>query len=196
MIDAGAFPPGLNGMARDVSRMMFVQNRAAMYYEGTWKIGVWEMLGGRAFLDNVGWTTFPTVEGAKGDQDGIVGGPVLGWGISGLLTGKKRDMAVELVKRLTSQQISTRMLLEIKQPTGTIPAESALAQVHPMLAAQLRLYHQAKHVALPVDVNMVPPVDNAIKKIAVPAIVDGSMTPEQAATEVNKYAKEFFATAK
>jgi hypothetical protein len=88
------------------------------------------------------------------------------------------------------------MLLEIKQPTGTIPAESALGQIHPMLAAQLKLYHQAKHVALPVDVNMVPPVDNAIKKVAVPAIVDGSMTPAQAAAEVNKYAKEYFATKK
>jgi len=192
LIDAGAFPEGLNGIPRDIARMMFVQNQAAMYYEGSWKVNVWKTLGGEDFLNNsVGWALFPEIPGQLGDQDGMVGGPVHGWGISAKLEEPKRSKVIELVKRMMSPEIAG-VFFERSQPVVVKVSEDVMAKLHPILIKQLEEYGKTKRAVLPTDVICVPPVDNAIKKIAVPGIVDGSLTPEEAAEEVNKAAEKYF----
>lgn len=196
LVDAGAFPEGLNGIPRDIARMMFVQNQVAMYYEGSWKVNVWKNLGGEDFLNNaVGWSLFPTVPKAKGDQDGMVGGPVHGWGISAKLDETKKPLVIELVKRITSPEMASHFL-DNAQPVVVKVDASVMARVHPILQKQFEEYNKAAKVALPTDVICVPPVDNAIKKVAVPGIVDGSLTPEEAAEEVNREAEKYFSGKK
>ena len=57
-------------------------------------------------------------------------------------------------------------------------------------------YKTITKLAYTTDVGAPSPVDNAIKKIAVPAIMEGTMTPEEAAKEVNLRAIEFWSTQK
>lgn len=192
LVDAGAFPKDINGLSRNVARVMFGQDEGAYWYEGTWKVSTFASVSGKEFLDRLGWTTFPMVPGAKGDQNGGVGGPLLGWGVSGKIDGAKRDYAVELVKRFESRESANKLLNVAMQPTGTMPDLSAMSNLHPLLRAILSTYSNIKKVAYPTDVAAVPAVDNAIKKIAIPGLIEGTLTPEQAAKEVNLRALEFF----
>jgi raffinose/stachyose/melibiose transport system substrate-binding protein len=192
LVDAGAFPKDINGLGRTIARMMFCDEQGAMWYEGSWKVGVFANDCGIDFLKYLDWVPFPKIEGAKGDQDAGIGGSVLGFGVSAKLTGRKKEAAIELVKRLTDRETSTRLLVENQQPTGTKVYDYAWDKVHPLLTKQLKYYQTLDKVAYPCDVAAVAPVDNAIKKIAIPGIIDGTLTLEEAAEEVNKRAKEYF----
>ena len=89
-------------------------------------------------------------------------------------------------------------MTENNQPTGTIPYDEAWESMHPLLLKSSMEYFSkvVKKSAYTTDVGAPSPVDNAVKKIAVPAIMDGTMTPEEAAKEVNLRAVEFWSAQK
>ncbi|MDD5351519.1 MAG: hypothetical protein PHQ12_15005, partial [Chthoniobacteraceae bacterium] len=69
----------------------------------------WKNQIGPEFVKELGWTTFPTIPGEKGDQDGGIGGVVQGWGVSSKISGAKRDAALLLVKRLTDKNTGSQV---------------------------------------------------------------------------------------
>ncbi len=192
LVDAGAFPRNVNGLSRDIARMMFVNDQGAMWYEGTWKISVFEELGGPGYVaENVGWVPFPIIEGAKGDQNAGVAGPT-GFAVSSKLTKKQEEMALELVKRLTNVETATKLLVATNTPVLVKTDEKVWDEIHPILRKQLEYYETVEKIAMPSDIWFAPPVDNVIKEIVIPAIIEGTMTIEEAAEEVNKVAEKYF----
>jgi len=192
LVDAGGFPKNVNGLSREVAYMMFVNDQGAMWYEGSWLIGAFERLAGKDFVEeNIGWAPFPSVEGAEGDQEGGVGGP-LGLAISSKLTDQQEKMALELVKRMTSSQTQTKILVGTSHPTMAKTDREAWNKVSSLLKQEQNYYGSIDIIAFPSDVWFTPSVDSVIKEIAVPAIVDGTMTVEEAAEAVNKVAEKYF----
>ncbi|MFQ3621653.1 MAG: hypothetical protein SNJ78_12005, partial [Spirochaetales bacterium] len=108
------------------------------------------------------------------------------------ISGLKQELAVELVKRLESPAVANRLLAEVQQPTSTKPSPEVLGKVHPLLSTILTTYAKINKVAYPTDVAPPPAIDNAIKRIAIPAIIEGAMSPEEAAKEVNLRAREYY----
>ncbi len=195
MVQAKAFPENVNGLPRDVANLMMGDDEGAMWYEGAWLVGTWGNAVGWDFVNNrVGFTTFPKIAGAKGDQVGGVGGSLLGWGVSSKIAGKEQEMCVELVRRLEGREVATKKLVENSRVSATKPLGGAMDEIVPLTREIIETYQDIPKVAMPTDVAPVPPVDNAVKKIACPAIVDGTMTPKEAAIEVNKRAVEYFST--
>jgi ABC-type glycerol-3-phosphate transport system substrate-binding protein len=197
LVQAGGFPSDVNGLDATVANMLFGDGQAAYWYEGTWHIGSFKANVSEEFRDSLIWAPFPTIEGAKGDQDGGIGGPLLGWGVSSKLEGRKKELAIEFVRGVEGRATATRHMVINNQPTGTIPYDEAWESMHPLLKSSMEYYSKVvKKSAYTTDVGAPSPVDNAIKKIAVPAILEGTMTPEEAAKEVNLRAVEFWSAQK
>lgn len=193
LVEAEAFPPDVNGLTGEVAQLLFGDGEAAYWYEGTWHVNGFENSVSSEFRDSLEWTTFPTIPGAAGDQRAGVGGPLLGWGVSGTIEDEtKLRYAVEFVRGIESREIATRHLRERSQPTGTRPFDEAWEDVHPLLESILGAYEEIPATIYPTDVGAPSPVDNAIKRIAVPGIIAGSLTPQEAAAEVNARAEEFW----
>lgn len=193
LVEVEAFPPDVNGLTGEVAQLLFGDGEAAYWYEGTWHVNGFENNVSTEFRDSLEWATFPTIPGATGDQTAGVGGPLLGWGVSGTIEDPaKLDYAVEFVRGIESREIATRHLRERSQPTGTRPFDDAWENVHPLLEAILGAYADIPATIYPTDVGAPSPVDNAIKRIAVPGIIAGSLTPVEAAAEVNARAIEFW----
>ncbi len=194
LVDAGAFPPDVNGISNSVAYMMFGDHQASMWYEGTWLVGTWKNQVGPEFVKELGWTTFPTIPGEPGNQDGGIGGVVQGWGISSKITGAKRDAALLLVKRLTDKKTGSDVLVNAGSIVFAKLDQPVYDRIDPLVAQAIQTYAKMTDVIVGTDVEGAPAVDNAIKKVAIPAIVEGTMTPQQAADAVNKAAVEFFKT--
>lgn len=192
LVKAGGFPKDVNGLDGITANLLFGDGQAAYWYEGTWHINGFKANISEEFRDNLIWAPFPSIEGAKGDQDGGVGGPLLGWGVSSKVEGLKKELCIDYVRGVESRAMATRHLMENNQPTGTKPLDEAWESIHPLLNSILKYYGSISKTAYPTDVAAPSPVDNAIKKIAVPAIIDGTMTPEEAAKEVNLRAIEYW----
>jgi raffinose/stachyose/melibiose transport system substrate-binding protein len=196
LIDAGAFPADVNGISNTVGYMMFGDRQAAMWYEGTWLVGSWKNAVGPDFVKELGWTTFPAIPGEKGDQDGGIGGVVQGWGVSSKISGAKRDAALLLVKRLTDKSTGSQVIVKAGSIVFARLDQSVYDQIDPLVSKAIQTYAKMTNVIVGTDVEGAPAVDNTIKKVAIPAIIEGTMTPEQAAEAVNKAAVEFFKTNK
>ncbi len=196
LVDAGAFPPEVNGISNPVGYMMFGDHQAAMWYEGTWLAGTWKSQVSPEFVKELGWTTFPTIPGEKGDQDGGIGGVVQGWGVSSKISGAKRDAALLLIKRLTDKNTGSQVITKAGSIVFAKLDQSTYDQIDPLVAKAIQTYAKMTKVIVGTDVEGAPAVDNTIKKVAIPALIEGTMTPKEAADAVNKAAVEFFKTNK
>ncbi len=196
LVDAGAFPPDVNGISNSVGYMMFGDHQAAMWYEGTWLAGTWKKQISPEFVNELGWTTFPTIPGEKGDQDGGIGGVVQGWGVSSKISGAKRDAALLLIKRLTDKNTGGQVITKAGSIVFAKLDQPVYDQIDPLVAKAIQTYAKMTNVIVGTDVEGAPAVDNTIKKVAIPALIEGKMTPQEAAEAVNKAAAEFFKTNK
>lgn len=193
LVKAGAFPKDINALPRQVGYGIFAKDGGGMWYEGSWMINSFTKASGDPNFDkeHLMIAPFPKIAGTKGDQVGGVSGP-LGLAVSSKISGEHQRLALELVKRLSSPKIHTRWLEAVSHPSMSRVINPDWSKVSPRLKEQLEYYNTLKVVVGPGDTFWVPPVDNALKKIAAPAIMDGTMTPNQAAEEVNRRAKTFF----
>ncbi len=193
LVKAGAFPEDINALPRQVGYGIFAKDGGGMWYEGSWMISTFTKASGDPNFDaeHLLVAPFPKIAGTKGDQVGGVSGP-LGMAVSSKISGEHQKLTLELVKRLASPKIHTRWLESDSHPSMIRVDNPDWSKVSLRLREQLQYYDSLKVVVGPGDTFWVPPVDNALKKIAAPAIMDGTMTPKQAAEEVNRRAKAFF----
>lgn len=193
LVKAGGFPRDVNGLDGPVANIMWGDGQGAYWYEGTWHVNGFKANVSEEFRDSLKWSTFPSIAGAGGDQNGGVGGPLLGWGVSSKVDDPaKNELMLKYVKGVEDRTMASRHISENSQPTGTKPFPEAMQDLHPLLISILEGYEDIDKVAYPTDVAAPSPVDNAIKKIAVPSVIAGAMTPVEAAQEVNARAKEYW----
>lgn len=100
LVKAGGFVDGFSSIAPDsgADLALLYTGKAAMLVQGTWTYGSFVEDGGD-FVQNgdLGFTTFPIVEGGKGDPSMIVGQPAQYLSISADATEEERETAESFI---------------------------------------------------------------------------------------------------
>lgn len=130
LVDAGGFINGFSSIAADsnADQALLYTGKAAMVLQGGW---IYQTMKKDSpdFTKNgkLGYTTFPTVEGGKGDPTNIVGNPSNFWSISSKATESQKKAALEYVKSGMFTEADTQTLID----SGAVPVingiESKLA---------------------------------------------------------------------
>ncbi|MFE5837121.1 extracellular solute-binding protein [Arthrobacter sp. NPDC056493] len=101
LVDAGGFVNGFSSIAADsnADQALLYTGKAAMVLQGGWIYqGMKKDAGSFVTGGKLGFTTFPTVEGGKGDPANVVGNPSNFWSISAKATDEQKKAALEYVK--------------------------------------------------------------------------------------------------
>ncbi len=187
--EAGGYPEGTLGFSSTDADQFFVDGKAATYFEGAWKPGNWINMGGEEFLDKLVRVPFPTIS-ENGDADVNVGGAIVGQIIAANIGEEKTQAAIELLKALQGPDF----WIEVVEGGGQIPAGSFDFDINKLPAITRTLYEefQVTSAFIPsMDAFAPPAVDLAIKKTAMPGILSGELTVEEAIAEVNAAAEEY-----
>ncbi|KRF43822.1 ABC transporter substrate-binding protein [Paenibacillus sp. Soil787] len=134
LVDAGAFGKNYIGGKYAGEIADFNNGKAAMRYSGSWTIG--ESTGKDApagFKDKVGFFPFPYFEGKEANKDTWMGGTSDAFAISSKVTGHQKDMAIELVKALTSTATS-KLIQETAHDLTAVKADVDPAKAGPLVA--------------------------------------------------------------
>ena len=148
LIDAECFNDGINSTTPEVSRTMFATDLAAMTFCGSWCPPMFDDQG---FEGRYGMFPFPRIEGAEGDQDGVLVGAI-GYQVSE--ASEEREAALDFVSFLTSPEMAALRARMI----GRIPSNNAALEegdLQPVAADLL-----AMAVAAPVSV---PPLNTIVE---------------------------------
>ena len=101
LVDAGGFANGFSSIAADsnADQALMYTGKAAMILQGGW---IYQSMkkdaGDFVKSGKLGFTTFPTVSGGKGDPANVVGNPSNFWSISSKATEGQKKAALAFVK--------------------------------------------------------------------------------------------------
>ncbi|EID56040.1 ABC transporter substrate-binding protein [Saccharomonospora xinjiangensis] len=120
LVDAGGFVKGYNSIAADsgADAALLYTDKAAMYLMGSWAYPSIKDSAPRFIAEgHLGYTTFPMVEGGKGDSANIVGNPANYWAVSAEASEKERAAAAAyLTEGLMNDDYVTTLL-----ENGSVP---------------------------------------------------------------------------
>ncbi len=178
------FPNGFNGMNFDTgqSRQLMYAEKAGMIIQGSWMLGT-TRADMPAFEKKLGFFLFPSVKGGKGSNKDIVGGvsPVF----SVAKKSKHQKLAKELVQELTSKETAQ----ELANKDGAISAVKDVEYDDEYVKQISKVLEQAEYLQTFYDQTLPPELAEAHLDTT-QAIFGLSMTPEEAAKQVEEKAKE------
>ncbi|MFP4017352.1 MAG: extracellular solute-binding protein [Halanaerobiales bacterium] len=119
LAEMGAFNGDMNSIDNNQQRTAFYNGEAAMFFEGAWALNVLEENAPEEILANTRVEILPAVQGGKGNPDTFAGGAAWSHQINSSLEGAEREAAIELIKALTSQEFSTKLI----ENNGTPPTK-------------------------------------------------------------------------
>jgi len=130
LVDAGGFANGFSSIAADsnADQALLYTGKAAMILQGGW---IYQSMKKDAadFVKSgkLGYTTFPTVSGGKGDATNVVGNPSNFWSVSSKATDGQKKAALDYVKSGMFSDSNIQALID----SGAVPVvkgiESKLA---------------------------------------------------------------------
>jgi raffinose/stachyose/melibiose transport system substrate-binding protein len=152
---------------------------AAIELMGQWAPGV--QVGASAdnkgLGDKLAWAPFPTVAGGKGKLTDMMGGG------DGLVIGRDApDEAVEFLKFITNNE-NQKFLAE--SALSIVPTAIGVEPVDPNLKVIAQAVGKADYFQLYYD-QYLPPAVGEVVKDATQGIFAGTMTPEEAAAEIDE----------
>ena len=183
LVKAGAFATGYNGLDYDVggSRRLLYSGRAAMELMGTWEAATIRNEN-PGFYEKLDFFQFPTVPGGKGDAKAVVG--TVGDNFFSVSSAcKEPEAAFKLVQFLTDD-ISAQARLDDKR----IMPVKGLKTDDPFLNRVIDMVGEATNVQLWYDQEL-PPKLAEVHKDTVQALFGLSITPEEAAQQMEAAAK-------
>ncbi len=130
LVDAGGFANGFSSIAADsnADQALLYTGKAAMILQGGW---IYQSMKKDAadFVKNgkLGYVTFPTVSGGKGDPANVVGNPSNFWSISSKATDSQKKAALDYVKSGMFTDADTQALIDSGAVPVTTGIESKLA---------------------------------------------------------------------
>lgn len=120
LVDAGGFVDGFSSISTDsnADTALLYTGKAAMYLMGSWAYPTIKDAAPKFISQGkLGYTTFPTVKGGKGNRANIVGNPANFWSVSADASKKAQDAAAKyLDKGLMSGPYVDRLLKK-----GSVP---------------------------------------------------------------------------
>lgn len=181
LVNMGAFQESFLAMGYNDASATLARGEAAMQLMGTWDppVGL-DSCDCEGLGDNLGWTTFPVIEGGAGNPTDIFGGG------DGFAVGKNaEDEAVELLKYITSFEVQS-MTSAWTIPT-VVGAEELVAE-NPYGAIWLNAMAEAPVMVSFLDQFYVPALGEAVND-TVETVFAGAATPEEAAQALQDVAE-------
>lgn len=184
LVKRKAFNPGFNGLSYDTgqSRQLLYTGKAAMEVQtGSYINSV--RAEAPEFEAKLGMFPFPAIEGGKGERTNLVGGvsPVL----SVSSQSKYPDEAIELIRTLTSPEVGQRLADE----ASAISAVKGVKYSDPFASQMNDMLNNAKFMQTFYDQTL-PPELAELHKDTTQALFGLTMTPEEAAKQMEAKAKE------
>jgi len=196
LVDHKAYYPGTMGMTATEADEAFARGEVAMYYEGAWKVGNFISAGGVEFVDKLDRVNFPAMTDRKGgDATNNVGGAIVGYYVASGLTPAKESVAVALVKGIASPEFNVK-LVENGGYLYCGECDYDKSKVSSLMLKCIEASKKATSFIPSMDAIAPPAVDLAIKGTAMPGLLTGEYTVEQAVAEVQKAAKDYAASLK
>ncbi len=179
----GFFNPNPNGVSRNDARMLFYTQKAAMFYSGTWDFAQFSEKGEapRSFWTQWDFCNFPSVPGAKGEQDALEGSAD-GYVVSAKT--KFPDLAAAFLSYLTSPQVARQFVTSCKE----------LVQVKGAVTPQNSSWYLAKYAWMVEHAKTISPWTDTLMERSVAetlmngiqGMMAGEKTPEQIMAEVRQ----------
>lgn len=187
LVKKGYFNEGFNGLDYDTgqSRALLYSGKAAMEVMGTWYLATIKRENPEFFEKNMGYFLFPEVEGGKGDANNVIGS------IGNMFyhvseSCKNKEEAFRFMQFLIDD-----IAVEKRAEIGLIPPVKGFKTDDPYLQGVLDIVGKAKSVQQWYD-QYLPPELAEVHKETSQAIFGLTMTPEEAAKEMEKAAKEYY----
>lgn len=196
LVDHKAYYPGVMGMTATEADEAFARGEVAMYYEGGWKVGNFISAGGKEFVDKLDRVNFPAMTDCPdGDPKSNVGGAIIGYFAASGLTPAEHDVTVALIKGIASPAFNVRLVEE----GGYLycgECDYDEAKVSSLMLKCIEAAKQSTAYIASMDAIAAPAIDLAIKGTAMPGIITGEYTVDQAVAEVQKAAEDYVASLK
>ena len=196
MVQTGLYPDGVLGQDDNEANQVFVNGGAATYYEGQWRPGQWKHLGGEEFHAKVGRMDFPAMpDMPMGEPKTRTGGILVGQYVSAQYPEEEREAAIKWCKFVSHPDFMVSILeSETNMYAGKASWNEAAAS--DIWRAVVNAFRTAPRYIPSMDAYAAPPIDLAIKKTAMPGMLTGEFTVEQALAEVQKAADQYVKTLK
>jgi len=191
LVEAEAFPPDVLAFSTLEADQFFARGEAAMYYEGAWKAANFYTVGGREFVDNILRIDFPSFPDAfpGGDPTVRVGGNVWGLTIPSGLNERQLDAVTRFALAYTAPEYNAQYMESgARVAAGMVDWDRSLTL--PLFNQFVDAYRDSTRLLLSMDALTVPAIDFAIKQTAMPGIIAGTMTVEEAIAFVQMTAEE------
>jgi raffinose/stachyose/melibiose transport system substrate-binding protein len=173
----GVYANGFNGVTEDAAVAGFVQQKAAMFYGGSWDISTIAQQGSKLDIKALSFPTF--VPGVTSAPTGGVG---IAIGVYGHVDPKRSDLARKLVTYMASKDTDTQLV------AGNTGALSLPAGVGVKSGSSSALQSQLVTDFVPQTFTFLdwywPKEVTAAFQNGIQAVVAGKQTPEQAAKAV------------
>ncbi len=195
-VDAGGYPDGVLGMDQNESYQVFGKGKALTYYEGQWVPSALKTAGGDEFIKGVRRANFPKfTDMPNGDPDIMTGGIIAGQIVAKQYSEAERQATILWCKTVSSPELMVRnMELGNNIYAGKAPWNDANATT--LWKQTVAAFRAAPRFIPSMDTFAPPPVDLAIKQTAMPGLITGQFTVDQAVAEVQKAAVEYLKTIK
>lgn len=117
LVDAGAFVDGFSSVTADSNAdvALLYTGKAAMLLQGAWIYGTLQQQAPEFVESGLGFDTFPSVEGGKGDPANIVGNPSGYFSISADASDEAKETATEFLTDGVFDEAYTKRMLDADQ---------------------------------------------------------------------------------
>jgi raffinose/stachyose/melibiose transport system substrate-binding protein len=157
-------------------RATFLQQKAAMFYGGTWELAPLREANPNF---EIGVFEFPLMTDAAGVVSQHGGGPDNAWSIPSFIDPANLPMAAQFLEFITRQENATRI---ISTYSPMIPSIKGVPTVDDPLATEFNEQFMPNTITF-LDWLWPNEVNDAVMQ-AIPAVLTGNMTAEEGATTV------------
>jgi raffinose/stachyose/melibiose transport system substrate-binding protein len=167
LVDANGFVKGFNSIATDsnADTALLFTGRAAMYLMGSWAFPTIKQADPEFIAKGtLGYTTFPTVAGGKGDPTDIVGNPANFWSVSATATDAQKAAAVKYLREgvMSDTYVDSLLAGGSVPPVNGIEAKLAKAEDSTWLSFVYNLARNAPTFQLSWDQALSPSQADAL----------------------------------
>ncbi|PXY20991.1 extracellular solute-binding protein [Prauserella muralis] len=190
LVDAGGFVKGFNSIASDsaADSALLYTGKAAMMLMGSWAYPTIKDSAPEFIAeDKLGYTTFPVVEGGKGDPDNIVGNPSNFWSVSAGAGEQEKQAALSYLKdgMMNDSYVDNLLSGGSVPPVKGIEDKLAGAENPDYLSFVYNMAAEAPNFQLSWDQALTPRQGEALLN-NLDQLFTKQITPEQFSANMNK----------
>jgi raffinose/stachyose/melibiose transport system substrate-binding protein len=180
MVDKGWFPDGVNGINYDTggSRMMFYTEQCAMIVQTTGFVASCKSENIDFYTNKLAIGSYPAIEGTPGKNTDVLGGAN---SFSVANSSKNKEMATKLVEFLATDKQFQQDIVA----SGALSALQGISTSDSLVNSLISFSEKATFMQNYIDQTL-SPVMGEVHKDTVQALFGGTMTPLQAAEEMQR----------